>query len=84
MGLKKITRGFHDWLTNQVVLGMILEQKRRMQCGQQGKGALGGRGREGEGEREGSRERGAEEPSIPRSALGVLGMTRTCQPAWRA
>ena len=55
-----------------------------MQCGQQGKGALGGRGREGEGEEEGRREGGAEGPSIPRTAPGVLGVARTCQPAWTA
>ena len=50
-----------------------------------GQGERRGRGGGGEqGEGEGSRERGAEEPSIPRSAPGVLGMARTCQPAWRA
>lgn len=46
MGLKKITRGFHDQLTNQVVLGMILQAEEGCSVVSRGRGALGGRGGE--------------------------------------
>lgn len=46
MGLKKITRGFHDQLTNQVVLGMILQAEEKDAVWSAGEGCSGGQGGE--------------------------------------